>query len=166
MDTVRLLILDVDGVLTDGRVVVDSSGEPTKAFCVQDGCAIKLWQRSGGEVAIVSGRGSEAIDRRAAELGIKWVHTDVANKQLAYQAILNTGGYDNVEVAYIGDDLPDLEPMSHCGLPVAVANAVPAVKRAALYVTRRPGGDGAVGEVVELLLRKKKQWSPALLNNL
>lgn len=166
MNAIKLLMLDVDGVLTDGRIVVGPSGESTKPFYVQDGCAIKLWQQCGAEIAIVSGRSSDAIHHRAVELGIKWVHTGVTSKQSAYEAIRTTSGCGNAEVAYVGDDLPDLEPMSHCGFPVAVANAVPAVKRAALYVTRRLGGEGAVGEVVELLLRKKKRWSRALLKSL
>ena len=163
--SIKLLILDVDGVLTDGRVTFGSEGETIKTFCVQDGCAIKLWQRSGGKVAILSGRTCEAVSRRAAELGIEWVQTGVADKRSAYEAILASAGCDDVDVAYLGDDLPDLGPMSRCGLPVAVANAAPAVKRASRYVTRRRGGDGAIAEVVEFLLRKQKRWSRALFED-
>jgi len=164
MNTVKLLILDVDGVLTDGRIVMGPGGESTKAFHVQDGCAIKLWQASGGEVAIISGRGGETIRRRAEELGIERIHMGVERKASAFETVLADSGTNETEVAYMGDDLPDLELMHRCGFPVAVANAVPAVKRVAAYVTRRPGGGGAVGEVVELLLRKQRRWSRALLN--
>jgi 3-deoxy-D-manno-octulosonate 8-phosphate phosphatase (KDO 8-P phosphatase) len=164
MNTVKLLILDVDGVLTDGRIVMGPSGESTKAFHVQDGCAIKLWQASGGEVAIISGRSGEATRLRAKELGIKRVHMNAELKASVFETVLADSGADETEVAYIGDDLPDLELMSRCGFPVAVSNAAPAVKRVAMYVTRRPGGGGAVGEVVELLLRKQQRWSRALLN--
>ena len=164
--SVRLLILDVDGVLTDGCVVPVSDGLSTKAFCVQDGCAIKLWQKCDGKVAILSGRSEEAVTRRAHELGIEWVHTGVKDKVAAYKAILVAAGCDDSVAAYIGDDLPDLGPMARCGFPVAVANAVPAVKRVALYVTRRPGGHGAAAEVVELLLRKQKRWPQSQLGDI
>lgn len=153
-----LLILDVDGVLTDGRVVTTPEGESSKTFYVHDGCAIKLWQQCGGQVAILSGRSSKALMRRVEELGIEQVHTGATDKLSAYCAILASTGFENAAVGYLGDDLPDLEPMSLCGFPVAVANAVPAVKRIATYVTRRCGGEGAVAEVVELVLRRQKRW--------
>jgi len=160
--SIELLILDVDGVLTDGRITATPTGEWTKTFYVQDGCALKLWQRSGGKVALLSGRTEEAINRRAAELGIEWIHSGVTDKLRTYRAILALAGCRNIAVSYVGDDLPDLAPMRCCGFPVAVADAAPAVKRAAHYVTRCPGGAGAVAEVVELLLRKQMRWSQVL----
>lgn len=162
-ERIKLLVLDVDGVLTDGRIQASSDGEPTKTFHVQDGCAIKLWRHSGGKVAILSGRTSDALAKRAAELGIDWVRTGVKNKLSAYAAILTAAGYKDPAVAYLGDDLPDLGPLLRCGFPVAVSNAVSEVKRAATYVTRRAGGEGAVAEVVELLLRKQGRWSRELI---
>ncbi len=156
---IELLILDVDGVMTDGRIMTGADGESTKRFYVQDGCAIKLWQRSGGVVAILSGRGCDAVDHRAGELGIQHVHMGVLNKLEKYEAILESTGKGDGATAYIGDDLPDLGPMERCALPVAVANAVGTVKRASRYVTRRAGGCGAVAEVVELILRKQGRWS-------
>lgn len=162
MTDINLLILDVDGVLTDGRVAFAAEGEAAKSFCVQDGCAIRLWMRSGGRVAILSGRSEQSVVRRAAELGIETVRTGVADKRSGYREIRDLAGCDDRVVAYMGDDLPDLGPMSQCGLAVAVADAAPSVKRAADYVTRRRGGTGAVAEVVELLLRKKNRWSRAL----
>ncbi|MGD2109991.1 MAG: HAD hydrolase family protein [Phycisphaerae bacterium] len=165
MTTVKLLVLDIDGVLTDGRIFLDATGEFCKPFDVRDGCAIKLWRHCGGQVALLSGRDSRAVHRRAAELGVTCVHAGVENKTAGYETIVTDGAYRHPEVAYVGDDLPDLGPMERCGVPVAVANAVPVVKRTALYVTRRPGGNGAVGEVVELLLRMRGLWSPALLRD-
>ncbi len=163
MTLIKLLVLDVDGVLTDGRVVPGEGGDGPKQFHTQDGCAIKLWLRCGGEVAILSGRSSDGVRRRAAELGIQHVHVGCANKPEAYEAILAAIGCAEDAVGYVGDDLPDLGPMARCAFPVAVANAAPAVKRAAMYVTRRPGGFGAVAEVIELLLRKRQHWSRAQL---
>ncbi len=179
---IDLLILDVDGVLTDGTVaptaaegehrkgrgyLCPSDGKedlrrtvcPPVRFHTQDGCAIKLWQRCGGTVAILSGRGAETVRLRAAELGVEKVLLNVSDKLAGYEEILATGRFDHERTGYIGDDLPDLGPMERCGFPVAVSNAVPAVKRASMYVTRRRGGCGAVAEVVELLLRKRKRWS-------
>ena len=159
---IELLILDVDGVLTDGRLIMGSYGEPAKAFHAQDGCAIKLWQQCGGKAAILSGRPSEAVGRRAAELGIEHVRTGVTDKLSAYVEIVSALGCTDTVVAYVGDDLPDISPMRRCGLPIAVANAVPAIKQVSQYVTRRRGGEGAVAEVVEILLRKQARWSGAL----
>jgi 3-deoxy-D-manno-octulosonate 8-phosphate phosphatase (KDO 8-P phosphatase) len=153
---IKLLILDVDGVLTDGKIRASADGQAAKSFHVHDGSAIKAWQRRGGKVAILSGRAEEAITRRAAELGIECVHTGVTDKLLAYDAIVSSAKCRDAAVAYVGDDLPDLQPMGRCAFPVAVANAVPAVKRAAAYVTRRCGGAGAVAEVIEFLIRKQK----------
>ena len=160
--SIELLVLDVDGVLTDGRILSSTEGGWNKSFYVQDGCAIKLWSRMGGNVAIISGRNESAVDRRAAELGIQTVHKGVSDKTAALDAILSSSGIGVQGVAYMGDDIPDLDPMSHVSFPVAVANAHPAVKRSAMYVTRREGGRGAVAEVVEFLLRKQKRWSAAL----
>ena len=166
LDALKLLILDVDGVLTDGRVAPTADDEGGKRFHVHDGCAIKLWKRYGGRVAILSGREGRDVARRAAELGIDWVKLGVADKLAGYEAILASADCVDDAVAYIGDDLPDLGPMSRCGWAVAVADAVPAVKRAAAYVTRRGGGCGAVAEAIELILRKQKRWSPAVLREM
>jgi len=155
---INLLILDVDGVLTDGRITLGPDGDAGKGFCVQDGCAIKLWQRLGGRVAVLSGRKSPEIKRRADELGIEQVYLGVGDKLEALGAIVGARGGDVATVGYIGDDLPDIPPMRSCAFAVAVANAVPAVKRVAAYVTRRPGGYGAVAETIELLLRQQNKW--------
>ena len=154
---VKLLILDVDGVLTDGRISPRADEESARRFHVHDGCAIKLWKRSGGKVAILSAREGRDVMSRAAELGIDWVKLGVADKLAGYEAILTSANCKDTDVAYVGDDLPDLGPMSRCGWPVAVADATPEVKRASQYVTRRDGGCGAVAEVIELILRQQKR---------
>jgi 3-deoxy-D-manno-octulosonate 8-phosphate phosphatase (KDO 8-P phosphatase) len=163
-DKIKLLILDVDGVLTNGRLTTTVDGEAGKTFHVHDGCAIKLWLRSGHRAAILSGRESAEVARRADELGIEWVHMGISDKIAAYEKILEEAGCEDSEVAYFGDDLPDVPPMLRCGFAAAVANAVPSVKRAARYVARRGGGSGAVAELVELLLRRQGLWSPELLS--
>lgn len=163
---VKLLILDVDGVLTDGRISTCGDEGSARRFHVHDGCAIKLWKRSGGKVAILSAREGRDVMSRAAELGIDWVKLGVADKLAGYEGILASADCVDKVVAYVGDDLPDLGPMSRCGWPVAVADANPAVKRAASYVTRQTGGCGAVAEVIELILHKQKRWSPTLLREM
>ncbi len=160
--SIKLIILDVDGVLTGGTITMDADGESVKTFHVQDGMAIKLWQQSGGQVAILTSRKHPAVLKRAAELGITQVHTGVEDKLAGYEKILATNGLSNMEACYVGDDLPDLKPLAKCGFGVAVNNAVPAIKRRAKYITRRSGGIGAVAEIVEFLLRKQKKWTQTL----
>lgn len=163
---VKLLILDVDGVLTDGRISPSGDDESARRFHVHDGCAIKLWKGCGGKVALLSGREGRDVVKRAAELGIDWVKLGVADKRAGYEAILASADCVDAAVAFVGDDLPDLGVMGRCAWPVAVADAVPAVKRSAQYITRRAGGSGAVAEVIELILRKQKRWSPALFREM
>lgn len=153
-DSIDLLILDVDGVLTDGRLLYGADGEVVKQFHVQDGAAVKLWQSLGFETAILSGRTGRPVYKRAEDLGIRWVITGENDKLSGYESILQQTERKSASVAYVGDDLPDVPPMRRCALPIAVANARPAVKRAAKYVTRRLGGHGAVAEVIEFLLRR------------
>lgn len=150
---IKLLILDVDGVLTDGGLPYTAEGNEIKVFNVQDGAAIRAWQAAGGLAAIISGRQSPAVDRRAKDLGIAYVEQSVAEKLPVYEALCRRLGVKDDEVCMVGDDLPDLGSMNRCGYPVAVANAIPAVKRIARRVTNRRGGDGAVAEVVRRLLR-------------
>ena len=157
-DAIHLLILDVDGVLTDGSIVMGESGSVTKVFSVHDGYALKLWRRVGHEIAILSGRTSPAVERRAAELGIEAVRQGCEDKLAVYDRLLEAVRATDAAVCYVGDDAPDLPPMRRCTFPVAVANAVPVVKQTAQYVTRRPGGAGAVAEVIELILRKQRRW--------
>lgn len=159
LSLIEVLVLDVDGVLTSGQVSFDDEGPGGRSFAVQDGCGLKLWKLAGGRCAIVSGRKSQAVAHRAAELGIETVIQGAENKLAAYGQVLEQMGADDARVCYVGDDLPDLGPMGACAFPVAVYNAVPAVKRRAQFVTTRCGGDGAVAEVVELILRKQGKWA-------
>lgn len=154
-----MLIFDVDGVLTDGRIAPAEAGDTQKTFSSQDGYAIKVWRSQRRSVALISGRKSLLVDRRAAELGIDFVHTGIDDKIEAFGSVLAAAKVSAAEAAYVGDDLPDLPVMRRCGLPIAVANAVPDVKRAAAYVTRREGGLGAAAEVVEWLLRLEGKWA-------
>lgn len=155
---IRLLCLDVDGVLTDGRIVIDADGRETKIFHVHDGQGIRLWLDAGHMVAIITSRTSEAVTRRAAELGIEEVHQGCTNKCDALNAVLEATGCTSDEVAAVGDDLPDLMMLCEVAMPVAVANAVDEVKRIAAHVTTRSGGQGAVRELIEELLRAQGRW--------
>jgi len=163
--SINLLILDVDGVLTSGEAIFCGSDSQTRVFSVHDGSAIKRWHESGGRSAIISGRESEAVTERGRMLGIGSVCQGVSDKLASYEKLLAEMAASDGQVCYIGDDGPDVGPMSRCAFPVAVANAVGAVKQCAHYVSHRPGGAGAVAEVIELLLRKQKRWAPLALNN-
>jgi 3-deoxy-D-manno-octulosonate 8-phosphate phosphatase (KDO 8-P phosphatase) len=155
---VRLLVLDVDGVLTDGGLVYGPSGEETKRFHVHDGLALVAARRAGLQIAVISSRASVAVTRRMAELGVGEVHQGVADKAVALDALRERLGLRADEVAVMGDDLPDLRAMGRAGLALAPANAVAEVKRAAHWVARRRGGDGAVREAVEMLLKARRLW--------
>ena len=159
VDAVRLLVLDVDGVLTDGSIVYSDSGEEFKRFHVRDGSAIKLWQRAGHAVAFLSGRSSAAVSRRAAELGVTLVLQGRADKSAALDEILAACGMTASETCAVGDDLQDLPVLTRAGVAVAVADACPEVRAAADYVTMTPGGSGAVREVVEHLLKLQGRWA-------
>jgi 3-deoxy-D-manno-octulosonate 8-phosphate phosphatase (KDO 8-P phosphatase) len=150
---VRLAIFDVDGVMTDGTLYIGDSGEAFKAFNILDGHGIKMLQAAGVATAIISGRTSQAVARRAAELGIEHVKQGSADKAADFERLAATLGLDAADCAFVGDDLPDLAVMRRCGLAVAVANAVDGVKQAAHHVTQASGGRGAVREFCELVLR-------------
>ncbi|MCH7720849.1 MAG: HAD hydrolase family protein [Planctomycetes bacterium] len=155
---VRVIVLDVDGVLTSGHVRYQGVTEETKTFHVHDGCAIKLWQRQGGTIALLSGRTSADVQRRADELGIESIRQGSGDKLHDYRDLLQTLQIEDRHVCCAGDDLPDLPILVRCGFAVAPADAVPAAKRVADYVTLRPGGAGAVAELIELVLRKQGRW--------
>jgi len=161
-EKLRLLLLDVDGVLTDGSIWLDSRGRELKRFHVRDGAAIKWWQKLGGQVGLVTGRKSRAVAKRARELGVTLVRQGVKDKWPVVQALLTHTGFRAENVCYLGDDLPDLPVLRQVGLGVAPADACPEVQEAAAYVTQNPGGRGAVREVVELILRTRGQWGEIL----
>lgn len=149
---IKLLLLDVDGVMTDGSIMLDSRGNEIKAFHVRDGHGIKLAQRAGIVVGIITGRSSEVVNIRARELGITEVHQGAHEKITVYNEILARYALRDEEVAYIGDDIVDEEIFRRAGFTAAVADADPAVMSSADMVTRAAGGRGAVREVINLIL--------------
>ena len=149
---VRLLVLDVDGVLTDGTLYYSANGEELKGFNIQDGLGIKMLQGSGLEVAIITGRSSRALEQRVANLAIRHLYQGVEHKLEAFEHLLTALGLKAGQAACVGDDLPDLALLARCGLAVTVPDAPDALHAHAHYVTRRPGGRGAVREVCELIL--------------
>lgn len=159
---VRLLCLDVDGVLTDGTVALDDLGHETKRFHARDGLGIRLWMRLGGQVAIITGRTGLAVRHRLEELGVRMLFSGSSDKLRDFQAVLAESGRTAEETAFVGDDLPDLPALSACGYPVAVRDAAPEVLAAARFVTAAPGGRGAVRETIEHLLRSQNRWNDAL----
>lgn len=158
LQSIELLVLDVDGVLTDGTLIIHSDGTESKGFHTLDGHGLRMWQRAGLKVALLSGRHSGATQRRGEELDIAYILQDCLLKQPAFEALLQEVGVSAENVAYVGDDLPDLPPMRRAGFAVAVANAVDEVKAVADYVTVRPGGAGAVREVIEHILKGSDRW--------
>lgn len=159
---VRLLILDVDGVMTDGRIIYDDAGREEKNFDVQDGHGIKLLMRAGVDVALLTSRESGVVRHRASNLGISIVYQGYKEKLQAFNDILGKKALRAEEVAVMGDDLVDLPVMKRAGFSIAVKNAVPEVKKMARYVTRSEGGRGAVREAVELILKAQGKWAGVL----
>ncbi|NUO08906.1 MAG: HAD hydrolase family protein [Candidatus Brocadia sp.] len=155
---IKLVIVDVDGVLTDGTISIDSQGVETKAFHVLDGTGISYLHRAGIKTAIISGRNSSAVIHRAKELNIGDVYQGVMIKLDAYKQLLGKYALRDEEICYIGDDLIDLPVLYRVGFPVAVANACPLVKKHSAYVTRTKGGCGAVREVAEKILKFQDKW--------
>ncbi len=156
---IELLLLDVDGVLTDGSVIYADDGTELKRFHVRDGSGLKLWHAAGKRSAIVSGRMSVAVERRASELGIRPVLQGRDDKLAAFADVLAATGLRPEQVCAIGDDLPDVPVLRRCGLAVAVADACPEVRAAAHYVTATAGGRGAVREAIEWLLKAQGRWT-------
>jgi 3-deoxy-D-manno-octulosonate 8-phosphate phosphatase (KDO 8-P phosphatase) len=156
---IKLLLLDVDGVMTDGRITYDNDGGETKSFDVKDGHGLKLVQRAGIRVGIITGRQSSIVARRAAELGIELVYQGVKDKSLPFREILEKLALLPEEVAYVGDDVVDLPIMRQVGFAATVADAVDDVKPYAHMVTKRCGGRGAVREVCDFLLKESGRWS-------
>lgn len=159
---IKLLVLDVDGVLTDGHLWYGNSGEELKAFHIQDGLGIKLLQRAGVDVAIITGRTSQLVARRGAELGIKYIVQGREDKLVALRALASELNIALEEIAYAGDDLPDLSAIAAVGLGIAVANAMPYVAQHAAYKTARNGGDGAVREMCDLILQAQGKFDSML----
>jgi 3-deoxy-D-manno-octulosonate 8-phosphate phosphatase (KDO 8-P phosphatase) len=156
---IKLLLMDCDGVLTDGRIWLFANGEEQKGFHTRDGLGIDLWHRAGLTSGIISGRESSAVERRARALGMTYVSLGRSDKEQIFDETLSKARVTNQEVAYIGDDLNDIPLMLRSGLGVAVADASRETREHAHYVTTLAGGYGAVREVIELILKAQNRWS-------
>lgn len=152
---IKILILDVDGVLTDGGIIIDNKGNELKSFHVRDGHGIKMLIRAGIHVALITGRSSKVVEIRARELGITEVFQKCYDKRKAYRHLSKKYSFHDHEVAYIGDDIVDIPLLRRIGLPIVVADADDEVKSSALIVTEKGGGRGAVREVCDFILKAK-----------
>ncbi|MEN8686541.1 MAG: HAD-IIIA family hydrolase [Desulfuromonadales bacterium] len=159
LNRIKLLLLDVDGVMTDGRIIYLNDGGEAKAFDVKDGHGLKLIQRAGIRVGIITGRQSEVVARRAAELGIEIVYQGAKDKMQPFREIIENFALEPFEVAYVGDDVVDLPVMRQVGFSATVADAVDDIKPYVDLVTSKPGGRGAVREVCDFLLKQSGLWS-------
>ena len=156
---IKLVLMDCDGVLTDGRITLTTEGDEEKSFHTRDGHGIVLLHRAGLRSGIISGRRSTLVERRAQELGMTFVRQGTWNKIADFEEVLKEAGVSDDEVVFIGDDVTDIPLMQRCGLAVAVADAVPETAAAAHYITQLPGGFGAVREVCELILKAQGRWA-------
>jgi len=154
----ELLILDVDGVLTDGRIYLAPDGAETKAFSAKDGAGIKYWIRTGGQVAFISGRGSPAMRARADELGVQTVRGNAKIKLPVYREVLAELGYEPEQTVVVGDDLPDMPLMRNCGFSACPSDAVGEICSVADYIATLGGGAGCVREVIERVLKRAGKW--------
>ena len=159
---VRLLLFDVDGVLTDGVIILHTDGSESKGFHIRDGSAIIWAQRAGLIVGLLSGRASSATTHRAAQLGLQIVLQGVAVKSAAFEDVVREAGISDEEVAYMGDDLLDLPVLARVGLSAAPADAALEVRQSVHWVSSSPGGRGAARELVELVLRAQGHWETTL----
>ena len=156
--SIELILSDVDGVLTDGRIVLDSQGVETKQFHIRDGMGIRLWQKAGYRFGLVTARSSQMVRMRAAELGIDIVRQGNEDKAATVRSLLDELGVKPAQVCYVGDDLPDVPAVRAVGLGIAVADACPELRAVAQYVTETPGGRGAVREANEMILKAQRRW--------
>jgi 3-deoxy-D-manno-octulosonate 8-phosphate phosphatase (KDO 8-P phosphatase) len=161
---VKLLVLDVDGVMTDGSIIMDHKGKEIKAFNVRDGHGLRLLREAGIEVAILTGRNSSVVQKRADDLGIprRRVHQGVRDKVGAYQEIAREVGITDDEACFVGDDVVDIPLLNRVGIPIVVGDGAPEAKRFARYVTQSSGGKGAVREVCDLLLQAQGKWDAVI----
>ncbi len=160
--SVELLVLDVDGVLTNGTIALDDDGRELKQFNVRDGAGLRIWMRLGGKVAIITGRSGQALRHRAEELGIRDVRQGVKDKGAELEALLDHLELEPAQAAAMGDDLPDLAMLRRVGFPIAVSDAAAEVRDAASYVTTLGGGQGAVREAIEHLIRARGAWDEVM----
>jgi 3-deoxy-D-manno-octulosonate 8-phosphate phosphatase (KDO 8-P phosphatase) len=158
MRNIKMLILDVDGVMTDGRIIMDDKGRELKNFDVRDGHGIKLLQRYGISVAILTGRKSKVVEHRAKDLDITEIHQKAFNKEIILEKILQKHKLPAKAVAYVGDDIVDIPVMRRVGFSAAVADSMEIVKKSVDYVAKNRGGKGAVREICEMILQAQDIW--------
>lgn len=156
---IELLLTDVDGVLTDGGVILNNEGVESKQFHIRDGLGFKLWRQAGFKCGLITGRNSQVVRLRAQELSMDIVRQGITDKATVAQEVLKKFNLEPEQLAFVGDDLIDLGAIRLAGLGVAVADAVDEVKDAADYTTKKPGGKGAIREVIEVILKAKKVWN-------
>ncbi|QDT67252.1 3-deoxy-D-manno-octulosonate 8-phosphate phosphatase KdsC [Planctomycetes bacterium MalM25] len=161
MQRIALLLTDVDGVLTDGGITFDGNGVETKTFNVRDGLGVRLWQRAGGRFGIITGRASKIVEQRGAELDIEFVYQAVKEKLSVVRNLAKELGLSLDQIAYVGDDLPDLPTIRAVGFGAAPTDAAPELLESADYVTTAPGGRGVLREVIEKLLKDSGMWEEA-----
>lgn len=159
---IKLLLLDVDGVLTDGRIIYDSRGRDMKLFDVHDGLGVYVLRKAGIKTVLITAKGSRAIGPRARDMQVEEVFENISPKTDVLDRILKKHKVDISEVCFVGDDLVDLCLMKRVGFPVAVFNACPEIKQAASYITLKEGGRGAVREVAEVILKAQGRWDETL----
>ena len=159
---IKLLLLDVDGVMTDGSIIYNDNGEEIKVFCVRDGLGIRMLMNSGIDVGIVTGRSSDALYHRCKNLHIQHIFDGVSDKAAALDKITEKTGIKEQDIAYIGDDLPDISIMRKIGIPIAVANAHENVIEVAHMVTSAKGGAGAIREVCEAIIKAQDNWEAVI----
>lgn len=162
LKSIKLIVFDVDGVLTDGSIYVNDLGVESKGFHVRDGFAIKAAMSLGVKVGVLTGRSSRCVTLRMAELGIELLQQGVAEKGSGFETLCQRAGVALEEAAYLGDDLNDLPAMLRCGYPMAVADAMPEVRDEARYVTHARGGHGAAREALEHILKGQQRWDELL----
>lgn len=158
LSDIRLLLLDVDGVMTDGGIIYDANGIETKVFNVKDGHGIKMLQRLGIEVGIITGRTSAVVDFRAKELGISILYQGALKKIVCYEEIKKKTGFVDSQIAYVGDDVIDVPVMRSAGFAAAPADALAEARNAAHYVTNCAGGKGAVREICDIIIKGRGLW--------
>jgi len=159
---IRLILSDVDGVLTDGRVIFDNAGIESKRFHIRDGQGIRLWQKAGYEFGVITSRSSHIVNLRAAELNVELVRQGVQDKRSEVEAVARALDLSLEQVCYLGDDLLDLQAISSVGLGVSVADGCAEARQAAAHVTQARGGEGALREVVETVLKAQRRWDDLL----
>ena len=162
LKAIRMLLMDVDGVLTDGGIILGSDGQEFKRFDVQDGMGITLARAGGIRVGVITGRESEAVRRRSQELHLDILIQNAKDKLETFEEIQNSYDVADEAVCYVGDDVLDIPLMHRVGFAVAVANATDEVKKVSDYVTEAAGGRGAIREIVELILKSQKRWKESL----